>query len=152
MAEWRGIPATVVHGDFHPENIYVSEDAVTVIDFDRFAIADPAKDLGSFITQVRAMSFFSGLPARSAEGNVQAFLEEYVRGIASNQAGPLLERVAVYSAFFALEVAYYTLCVLRVSDPRFARNWLLYGTGHQPGMRSTHEQTVDTGGQGTWDK
>jgi Phosphotransferase enzyme family len=143
MAGWRGVPCTRIHGDFHPENVYVSDDAVTVIDFDRFAIADPAKDLGSFITQVRAMSYFSGLPARSAEGNERAFLSEYVRGVPSHQAGPLLDRVAAYTAFFALEVAYYTLCVLRVSDPRFARKWLLYGTARYPGVGATQELTAE---------
>jgi Ser/Thr protein kinase RdoA (MazF antagonist) len=143
MAEWRAIPASCVHGDFHPENIYLSEEAVTVIDFDRFAIGDPAKDLGSFMTQVRAMSFFSGLPARSGQGNVRAFLEEYVREIPPNEAEPLLDRAEAYGALFALEVAYYTLCVLRVSDPDFARKWFQYGTARRPGVERTQEQIVE---------
>jgi hypothetical protein len=151
MAEWRGLRATRVHGDFHPENIYVSGGAVTVIDFDRFAIADPAKDVGSFIAQVRAMSYFSGLPARLAQLNERVFVEEYIRGIPSNQAGSLLDRVAAYVEFFALEVAYYTLCVLRVNDPGFARNWLNYGTIRNSRVRRKNSLTTDTGGQGTWD-
>jgi hypothetical protein len=149
MADWRAIPATWVHGDFHPENIYLSDEAVTVIDFDRFAMGDPAKDLGSFITQVRAMSFFSGLPARSAHGKISAFLEEYVGEIPTAEARPLRDRVEAYSALFALEVAYYTLCVLRVSDPDFARKWFQYGialqhgTARAPGGERTQEQTVE---------
>ncbi|QIN81827.1 phosphotransferase [Rubrobacter tropicus] len=67
------------HGDFQPKNVYVLRDRVTVIDFDRFALAHPARDLGHFVGQSMTMSCARAGSFEAIGPWNAAFLEEYAR-------------------------------------------------------------------------
>ncbi|MFN2558032.1 MAG: phosphotransferase family protein [Nitriliruptorales bacterium] len=67
------------HGRFHPGHVFVTPDVVTVIDLDRAAPADPAKDVAEFIHRARAEVFKRGCGGPAAEEATQTFLEEYRR-------------------------------------------------------------------------
>ncbi|MDQ4130295.1 MAG: aminoglycoside phosphotransferase family protein [Actinomycetota bacterium] len=67
------------HGRFHPGHVFVARDAVTVIDLDRAAPADPAKDVAEFVHRTRAEVFKRGCSPELAEQATQAFLDEYLR-------------------------------------------------------------------------
>jgi len=81
------MPATMVHGDFHPDHIFVDNDVATV-DFERFCMSDPALDLGSFIAHTRTMACVSGRALHAANREVDALLESYFGAV------PFPQRVA----------------------------------------------------------
>lgn len=116
FASFEGVPATMVHGDFHPEHIFVSRDFVTVIDFERFCTSDPARDLGSFIAQALAMTSFCGRALAAANHEIDAFLESYFSAVPLIQSIPIAPRIASYVALSTLEVLYYVASVLKVTD------------------------------------
>lgn len=45
----------LIHGDFHPDNVFVTDQGLMAIDFDDMGMSDPAQDLGSFLVQFRNM-------------------------------------------------------------------------------------------------
>ncbi|MGH9042601.1 MAG: phosphotransferase family protein [Acidimicrobiia bacterium] len=109
----------LTHGDFQPKNIYVARHRTTVIDFDRHALAPPARDLAHFLGQCLTMSWVrAGSFERIAPWNA-AFLAAY--GATGGNAPASLP---AYLARTFLEVLYYKLVVKPVADPRFAPAWL----------------------------
>lgn len=72
----RAVPT---HGDFQPKNVYVAGDRATVIDFDRFASANPARDLGHFVGQSMTMSYVRTGSFEEIRPWNAAFLDEYAR-------------------------------------------------------------------------
>lgn len=114
-----GGPLVPTHGDYQPKNIYVTRRETTVIDFDRQALAAPARDLAHFIGQCMTMSWVrTGSFDRIAAWN-DAFLEAY-----SRRCGDGFEALPAYLARTFLEVVYYKLVVKPVADPGFAPAWL----------------------------
>ena len=65
------------HGRYHARHVFVAPQSVTVIDLDRAALADPAKDLGEFLHRLRAQARRARLGDEAAERATLAFLEEY---------------------------------------------------------------------------
>jgi hypothetical protein len=88
------------HGDFQPKNIFICQNRVTVIDFDRFALAHPARDVGHFIGQSMTMSYARKGSFEQIEPWNSAFLDEYVR-LASPE---VLSMVPVFVARTFMEV------------------------------------------------
>jgi hypothetical protein len=114
-----GSPLVITHGDYQPKNIYVRSRRTTVIDFDRHALAPPARDLAHFLGQCLTMSWVrTGSFERIAPWN-QAFLAGY-----GGAAGPGVELLPAYLARTFLEILYYKLVVKPVADPGFAPAWL----------------------------
>ena len=112
-------PMVPTHGDYQPKNIYVTRRQTTVIDFDRHALAPPARDLAHFIGQCMTMSWVrTGSFDRIAPWN-DAFLRAYTR-----RRGDGLELLPAYLARTFLEILYYKLVVKPVADPSFAPAWL----------------------------
>lgn len=116
FANFQGVPAAMVHGDFHPDHIFVCRDAVTVIDFERFCIGDPARDLGSFIAHALTMACFCGRTADSANGEIHAFLGSYLSALPLAQRIAIAARIAPYAALASLEALYYVASVLKIVD------------------------------------
>jgi aminoglycoside phosphotransferase (APT) family kinase protein len=116
FASFQGVPATMVHGDFHPDHIFVEKDFVTVIDFERFCIADPARDLGSFIAHMHTMACLSGRSLHAANKEAEAFLGSYFSVVPSIQRTAIAPRIAPYVALAGLEALYYVASVLKVVD------------------------------------
>src|SRR3990170_3177643 len=112
--------AVPTHGDFQPKNIYICRNRVTVIDFDRFALAHPARDVGHFIGQSMTMSYVRTGSFKEIEPWNAAFLDEYAR---LAPAGPPRE-LSLFVIRTFLEVLYYKLFVRPVKDPSFVPAWL----------------------------
>lgn len=113
-------PVVPTHGDFQPKNVHVTRRRVTVIDFDRFAVAEPARDLGHFVAQSMTMSYVRTGSFRSIEPWNDAFLEEYTA------AGPngALTGLPTAVLWSMLEILYYKLVVRPVRDASFLADWL----------------------------
>jgi hypothetical protein len=71
-------PRTQTHGRYHARHVFVAADAVTVIDLDRLALGDPAKDLGEFLHRLRAQSRRARLGDEDASRAEHAFVDGYV--------------------------------------------------------------------------
>jgi tRNA A-37 threonylcarbamoyl transferase component Bud32 len=108
--------ASLVHGDFHPDHIYVANNFVTVIDFERFCIGDPARDLGSFACHMRTTAGCLGKPIKTVDQEIAAFLESYFSGVPEAERKALRPRVGPYTALSSLEALYYVASVLKVRN------------------------------------
>lgn len=52
----KSIKQTIIHGDAHPENVIrIDSETVGLIDFVDMTVADPARDIGSFLQQLEYM-------------------------------------------------------------------------------------------------
>ncbi len=116
LASFGRVPLAMVHGDYHPEHIFVASDSATAIDFERFCLSDPAKDVGSFIAHIRTLAYYSHPSPAGVDRDTKAFLCGYLQGMPIATAATLSERVAVFVAHAALEALYYVASILRVSD------------------------------------
>jgi len=45
-------PLSLIHGDFHPGQIWVQEGRVVLFDFDEFTLGDPMEDLAAFVLRL----------------------------------------------------------------------------------------------------
>jgi hypothetical protein len=120
----KDLALTMVHGDFHPENIFVTQDKVTVIDFDNFCRSDPARDLGYIIAQMRAMAYFSTGLLQAADREIRAFLHVYLAATMPQEVETLPGRIAAFAARTCLANMYYIACVLQ-KEHREALSMLL---------------------------
>jgi Phosphotransferase enzyme family len=66
------------HGRYQAGHVIVAPDSVAVVDLDRVALADPAKDVGEFLHRLRAQARRGRLADDAAERATLVFLEEYV--------------------------------------------------------------------------
>lgn len=46
---------TLIHGDFHPEQVWLNESRVVFFDFDEFALGNPMEDLAEFIVKLEQL-------------------------------------------------------------------------------------------------
>jgi aminoglycoside phosphotransferase len=44
---------TLIHGDFHPEQVWIDGERIVLFDFDEFTLGDPMEDLAEFITKIQ---------------------------------------------------------------------------------------------------
>jgi aminoglycoside phosphotransferase (APT) family kinase protein len=120
LARCEAGPLVPTHGDFQPKNILVAGSRVTVIDFDRFALAHPARDLGHFVAQSTTMAAARTGSLSTTRAWNDAFLDEYRR-----HAPPeALVALNVFTARSLLEILYYRLVVRPVRDPGFVPAWV----------------------------
>ncbi|MFQ6027809.1 MAG: phosphotransferase family protein, partial [Dehalococcoidia bacterium] len=68
-----------VHGDFHPGNMRVNNDQVTLIDLDMLAYGDPLLDIGHFLASMRRADLRTGSSHPALAQARDAFLEEYLK-------------------------------------------------------------------------
>ena len=45
-------PLSLIHGDFHPEQIWVHQGRIVLFDFDEFTLGDPMEDLAQFVLKL----------------------------------------------------------------------------------------------------
>jgi aminoglycoside phosphotransferase (APT) family kinase protein len=45
-------PLGLIHGDFHPDQVWVAEGRIVLFDFDEFSLGDPMEDLAEFIVKL----------------------------------------------------------------------------------------------------
>ena len=65
---------SLIHGDFHPEQIWVHEDRVVLFDFDEFTLGDPMEDLAAFVLKLDHAGVSPALAS--------AFVEQYAAAAA----------------------------------------------------------------------
>lgn len=119
--QWTAATARVpTHGDYHPKNIYIDRDLLTVIDFDRFAMSHRERDLGFFMAQSMTMPRRPGKTLSRARAWNAAFLEGYAR----NAQSPHPTLLCSYIVSALLEVLFYKLCVRPMTDLTFVGDWL----------------------------
>jgi len=106
-------PTAIVHGDFHPENVFVGEGTATVIDFDQTCTSDPARDLGYFTAQIRAKVLQEDFDATPFDHEIGAFLGAYLECVPASNRDSVARRTMAYAARTVLEILYYKLCVLK---------------------------------------
>ncbi len=64
---------TLIHGDFHPEQVWLHGERVVFFDFDEFALGNPMEDLAEFIVKLEQLC----VSAQRGERQVQALVESY---------------------------------------------------------------------------
>lgn len=67
------------HGRYHAEHVFLARDRVTVVDLDRAALADLAKDIGEFLHRLRWEAGKAGLSDGAVDERTEIFLSEYTR-------------------------------------------------------------------------
>jgi Phosphotransferase enzyme family len=50
----RSYQPTLIHGDFHPEQVWFDGARIILFDFDEFSLGDPMEDLAGFITKIES--------------------------------------------------------------------------------------------------
>ena len=89
----------LTHGDFHPENIFVRGNSITVIDFEQSTIGDPASDLGYLLGEMdvqsdRYWNRRGRLSPLDIERTAEAMLDEYF----NKRPSEALEMIPLYCA------------------------------------------------------
>ncbi len=111
--------ARPIHGDYHPKNIFVSHDSITVIDFEESCMADPAFDLGYFVAQIK-MSYGSKPAILEA---ADRFLHTYLEELPSD--GTLYQRERTFEAQTYFQRIYHTYWLLKLRpDLDLVAGWL----------------------------
>lgn len=129
LSSFQDVPLSLIHGDYHPQHIYVARNRITVIDFDRSHFADPAEDLGSFIVHTRLAALRLGRSPESVNRQIGAFLKSYFAAASSADARNLAGRVGTFIALSGLEALYYVVAVLQAHDPRTEKLYLRCAQG-----------------------
>ena len=83
----EGRPVVQTHGRFHHDHVFLSPEAVTVIDLDRSRPADPAKDVAEFVRVLRLAAFRAGVDEALTGEVTEAFLAEYLGLVPAAAAG-----------------------------------------------------------------
>lgn len=87
----------IIHGDFSADQVVVRDGHATVIDWDRMAIGDPARDLGTFQARLDLDVIRGTVAPETAGAASEGFLQGYARergsvpdGLAPHRAAALL--------------------------------------------------------------
>ena len=75
------------HGRFHHDHVFLSPQAVTVIDLDRSRPSDPAKDVAEFMRVLRLAAFRAGVDEALTDKMTDAFLTQYLAVVPEAAAG-----------------------------------------------------------------
>ncbi len=120
------VPSLSSHGDFHPDNVFLTKSVATVIDFDRFGLREAAFDVGYAIGQLLIMSDYRLRDFAPGAHAARALWHRY-----RSEGHATWSRVAVQVARTFLQSLHYELCTLgndRVDLlerwPRLMEQWL----------------------------
>ncbi len=103
----------LVHGDYHPRNIIVSQQLTTVIDFEEARMGDPAFDVGYFMAQVKMTHGTGPIIVRATE----TFFREYQESQPSTETD-FGQRVATFEAQTYFQRIYHAYYLLEL-EPNF---------------------------------
>lgn len=98
-------PVSLVHGDCKPSQFLMDGDRVALLDLDHCGIAEPAYDVGNFVSSLRQGAVRTSGPegalasvaARAAETLGATFVTAYVGGTRPARAEELTARIRYYS-------------------------------------------------------
>jgi len=103
----------LIHGDFHPENVIIKKNdssKIVIIDYTDICISDFARDLGSFLHQLKYMiQRFNPQIADKIPVYEKSFLESYFKNSATNLNSEIEQRISIYAAWTALRNAIFFL-------------------------------------------
>lgn len=77
---------TLIHGDFSADQILFGPQEITVVDWDRASVGDPARDIGSFLARLDVQAIDGCLGAAEHRRAVADFTEGYGDGRANSPA------------------------------------------------------------------
>lgn len=112
----------LTHGRYHNEHIYVSDDAVTLIDFDRASPSYPGKDLAEFLSVLRHRTFKRTGSVEAAEAPTKAFVEEYLSQLPENADFIVIH----WGAFLLMNLLHYAKKYETESPDAFERKMRFY--------------------------
>ncbi len=96
----------LVHGDAHPENIIkMGKKKIGVIDFADLCLADPARDIGSFLQQLDFMGMRKMDNRRYINKIKKLFLNSYLKNAKINLSKDFEERIELYYNWTTLRTA-----------------------------------------------
>jgi aminoglycoside phosphotransferase (APT) family kinase protein len=105
-------PPTFAHGDFKAEHVWVAPGGLTLMDFDKCHVGDPALDLGKFLADLRFWcSVYGQHELRQAQ-------EQFLAGYGS---GASVERVVRARLYEAIELVKQTVRRVRTLGHGWAR-------------------------------
>ncbi len=100
------------HGSYKPSQLLYREGRVFIVDFDQFALADPALDVGYFLAYLRPPGLWYRRPGTRDWFSFAAatFLDAYAacaadRGMSPDEVEAVLRRCHVYEAALLLKIA-----------------------------------------------
>ena len=78
-ARYPSEPPVPTHGSFRPGQVLFGDGEMSFIDLDGYCQAEPARDVGLFVTEMRSLAADAGVPGGAAEGDRLAavFLDAY---------------------------------------------------------------------------
>lgn len=117
-------PTVLLHGDFHPRNVFIDADRVTAIDFDHCAAGDPARDVAYLISQIQVAAFFRFGDFHRHDEFARAALTTYLRERLPPEPDAFLTRVARCRARWLLESLHYELCIVHSRRPEIVPAFL----------------------------
>ncbi len=65
-------PLTLIHGDFHPQQVWVHDGRIVLFDFDEFTYGDPMEDLAEFVLKLEQDDASRALPTALVEAYAAA--------------------------------------------------------------------------------
>jgi aminoglycoside phosphotransferase (APT) family kinase protein len=135
----------ITHGDFHPENIFVRANAITVIDFEQSAIADPASDLGYLLGEIDVQSDRywhrrGRLSPLNIERTAAAMQNEYF----SKCSDEAYDRIPFYRARTYLKHLMHTVRMKGTEDPASVTLWLDKGEACLKEARVSNPRAIGT--------
>lgn len=110
IAETSGTGAVTLvpsHGDYHPENVLLGTDAVTVVDLGNLGRRDAAYDVGYCVGQLLIRSYLGGGGFAPGARAADAFWGRY-----ASEGPAAWPRVAAHAARAFLQGLHYELCIL----------------------------------------
>lgn len=110
------------HGGFKASQLLFHSDAVFVVDFDGFCLADAALDVGYFLAYLRPSGLWYERPGmrrwftEAAEQFLQAYQQAMLEHVSEEIVTSIVERVRLYEAALLFKIA--TRRVNRLNSPR----------------------------------
>lgn len=111
------------HGGFKASQLLYHDEAVSVVDFDGFCLADPALDVGYFLAYLRPSGLWYGRQGMRIwfEAAANIFTTAYVQalndlGVSPTESAGILNRSQLYAAALLFKIA--TRRVNRLNSPR----------------------------------
>ncbi len=115
-SQLRGAEVTAGHNDYRPAHVLLVDGRTAVIDWDRYDVGDPARDLARFVVSTQRLALCHLSSIRALNWLADAFLQTYM---AERGAG-VLSRLRVYRAATCLKLA--KNCALDRQVPRREQN------------------------------
>jgi aminoglycoside phosphotransferase (APT) family kinase protein len=112
---WRGEPV-LLHGDFHPNNVFVDGLQVYGIDFDHYFAGDPAWDVTYLTCQMQISAYVKRGNFHDSDEIVMHTLSYYLNAHPAMDRKAFLERLHYYRARSLFESSHYELCVMKNSN------------------------------------